>query len=453
LRDEDSTFGTIARALASILGFFIGLIEGIIKCSYSYFKGMEYGAYNKYSLKAKEEFNEPAKENYFFYKQYEDLKNAYYSATAINKGNILVYKKLRLEKKSIPGRFKSAQASIYVFGNIFSGICFLIHFVIITIISIPIYSLYLIIVTGEKIKSRKEKKGSICTNCYSKFNIPYYICPSCGRIHKNLVPGPYGIVNRKCNCKKLIPTTNMGGRHRLSAKCPVCSEEIENSEVPSVCISVIGGEAVGKTSFIHTSLNSLIEEGSKDISFNNIKSTDECKSLYKVFIKSKSLQSEKLLYLYDIKGENFNSINSIIRQKYYKYVDGLIFIIDPLSIDGVVNSNFIKNQDINKSININDLLDRFIIGLKKLREIEVDQIVNIPIAVVINKMELIDYDGNALDFLKVVGEEKIVRKIQYNFSSYEFFFTRNLNSASSGESCNEKQSGKPLKWILDKASN
>ncbi len=448
MEDTGGVFGTIARALASLIGFFIGIIEGIIKCSYSYFKGMKYGSYNKYSLKAKEEFDEPAKENYFFYKQYEDLKNAYYSAAAINKGNILVYKKLGVEKKSIPGRFKSAQASIYVFGNVFAGICFFIHFIIITIISIPIYSLYLIIITGEKIKSRKEKKGSICTNCYSKFNIPYYICPSCGQIHKNLVPGPYGILKRKCNCKKLIPTTNMGGRYKLSAKCPICFKEVENSEVPSVCISVIGGEAVGKTSFIHTSLNSLIGEVSKNISFNKIESTDECKSLYKVFIKSQSSQSDKLLYLYDIKGENFNSINSIIRQKYYKYVDGLIFVIDPLSIDGVVNGNFIKNQNINKSININDLLDRFIISLKKLREIEVDKIINIPIAVVINKMDIIDYDGIAVDFLKAVGEEKIVRKIQYNFSNYEFFFTTNLNSSS-----NEKESEKALKWILDKASN
>ncbi|WP_243186945.1 GTPase domain-containing protein [Clostridium muellerianum] len=463
----------VVKVLASVGGTFVGIVEGFIKCSYSYFKGIKYISYNKYSLKAKEEFDEPAEEKYFFYKQYEDLKNDYLSAAAINKGNILVYKKMKQENHCGLGRLKGAVASIYVFGNIFNGIYFFIHFIIITIISSPVYILYFIIKNIENVRSNRENTGTICTHCYSKFNIPYYLCPNCGRIHKSLVPGPYGIIKRKCICGKEIPSTNMSGRHKLSAVCPVCLSKVEIKEMPSACIAIIGGEDSGKTSFIHSVIHDFFSciskenkrkveflNSSEEESFNsmvqctnnensNLEALKEHKNLYNVFMNSETNSSKKILYIYDNKGENFNSISGIMRQKYYKYVDGVIFMIDPLCIDKVIECDLVKNEAenyIKKDINIDDLLDRFIIGMKKLCGIKADEIINIPIAVVINKMDLINYNGTAVDFLKLVREEKFIRKVQYNFLSSEFFFTNNLNSIS-----NKTNAVEPMEWILSKA--
>lgn len=454
----------VVRAFVSIGGIFVGIVQGFIKSSYSYFKGMKYIAYNNYSVRAKEEFNEPAEEKYFFYKQYEDLKNAYHSAAAVNKGNILLYKKAEQENHCSLGRAKGALVSIYVFGNIFNIIYFFIHFIIITIISIPIYAFYFIIKTIESVKSKKENTGTICTHCYSKFNVPYYLCPNCGRVHKSLVPGPYGIFKRKCSCGEIIASTNISGRHGLSAVCPVCLKKIEVKEIPSVCVALIGGETSGKTTFIYSTIHGLLNSKKWNVQFlnsmkkevfNNInewncnlEALKEHRSLYNVFINSKENFSQKLLYIYDAKGENFNSINGIMSQRYYKYVNGLIFIVDPLCIDEVIEGGFVKNEfkEISsKNININDLLDRFIISMKKLCDIEADEKINVPIAVVINKMDLIDYNGTAVDFLKLVREEKFIRKVQYNFSSSEFFFTKNLNSIS-----NDIKVAEPVEWILNK---
>ncbi|AKA68370.1 TRAFAC clade GTPase domain-containing protein [Clostridium scatologenes] len=452
----------IVKAFASICGIFVGIVQGFIKSSYSYFKGMKYIANNNYSVRAKEMFDEPAEEKYFFYEQYEDLKNSYYSAAAVNKGNILLYKKAEQENHCSLGRAKGALVSIYVFGNIFNIIYFFIHFIIITIISIPIYAFYFIIKTIESIKLKKKSLGTICTYCYSKFDIPYYLCPNCGRIHKNLVSGPYGILKRKCSCGEIIASANISGRHRLSAVCPVCLKKSEVKEIPSACIAFIGEEASGKTTFIYSIIHYLLNskkwnveflDSMKKEGFNNVnewscnlENLKEHRILYNIFISSKENFIKKLLYIYDTKGENFNSISRIITQKYYKYVNALVFIVDPLCIDEVIEGEFVKNEFKElSSKNINDLLDRFIISMKKLCEIEADEKINVPIAVVINKMDLMDYNGTPIDFLKLVREEKFIRKVQYNFSNSEFFFTENLNSIS-----NDIKVAEPVEWILNK---
>ncbi len=38
-----------------------------------------------------------------------------------------------------------------------------------------------------------------CPACYKKLSLPIYNCPGCGAVHKNLLPGSYGIFRRRCH--------------------------------------------------------------------------------------------------------------------------------------------------------------------------------------------------------------------------------------------------------------
>ncbi len=469
-------FIVLGSIIAIIAGAVIGIGEGFFKTVDSYFRGLRYSIHKGNSLKTKREFYEPAKEKYFFYKQYEDLNNTYKSATSVNKGKILVLKQQLINGSYFTfGRIKAAQFIIYIIGNVLNAICFFIHFLIITIISIPIYIFYFIVIAMEKIKFTREKISGVCPYCHIKFDIPYYICPSCGKVHKRLEAGPYGIMKRTCECGEVIPSTNFAGRAKLRAVCPRCSKSIESKETSPICIPIIGGVSAGKTSFMYSALNTLINDLAKakkwNIRFLNEKEElkiRECldtlnkgilprKTIkqdtvpYSVFINSDKFRSEKLLYMYDIAGEYFDIRASIRRHNYYKYTDGLIFIIDPLSIEGVVKSisekqEFIKSSPSNT--NVNDLLDRFILGLREVKEIELNKLIDIPVAVIVNKMDVLEDQEDIIQFLKDSGEEKLIRKFEHNFSNYQFFSCSSLGHSSAGEPYESQGIFEPVEWIL-----
>jgi len=71
--------------------------------------------------------------------------------------------------------------------------------------------------------------------------------------------------------------------------------------------------------------------------------------------------------------------------------------------------------------NIHDFIDRFILGLREINQIEPKKLITIPAAVVINKMDLFGYSGPIEDFLRELGEDAIIKKFEYNFANYKFF--------------------------------
>lgn len=416
----------IALGVPSIIST---VLKSFFVCIFTYFEALKFSI-GKISIKEIEGFNEPAKEKYFFHKQYRDLKNTWFSVEAVNRGKVLLMKKKMYDRERINfKKLKAFEISTYIFGNIFRLVYTFVHFWIITIISIPNYIFYYIIKTLKGVRRVRGKLSNVCPYCYEKFQLPYYICVKCGRVHKKLFPGPYGITKRKCVCGERIPCVFYSRTDKIKAICPTCSKEVKIKETSPICISVVGSKDSGKTSFILSSVNLLLNNISKEKKWNmkfikeNLK---EDGKIYNISINSKRFSSEKLLYIYDILEEKFNHKDSIKKQKYYRYVDGLIFIID--SNVGMYD--------------INDLIDRFIITLREIRQIKLDKFIPIPIAIVVNNIE--GLDGNTEDLLSKIGGEKIIRKISYNFTSYKFFscnFTTNNSCVSD-----------PMKWILGEAN-
>lgn len=432
-----------------LISVIMGILEGFFKSLFSYFEGAKFSIGNGYSERGRKKFSDPAKEKYFFYKQYEDFKNTWISSSGVNKGKILMMKKKMQEKGEVNFRKLIAfQISLYVFGNIFKLIYSFIHLLVITIISIPIYIFYCIVKTVHKLRRVRRKISNVCPNCYEKFELPYYVCVKCGRVHKNLFPSHYGILRRKCVCGEAIPCSFLKETNKVKAICPSCSREVEVKENVPICISVIGPKEMGKTPFIFSATNALLNNISEEKQWNvkalkesfiDNDNIDNEGKVYNISINSKKFFSEKLLYMFDVSGEYFNNKDSIKRQKYYRYVDGLVFIID---------NSFKEAEEYNLNMcEVNDLLDRIIFTLREIRQIKLDELIDIPIAVVINNI-----DGNTHELLEEVEGERIKRKFQYNFSDYKFFSGKFLKSYENGVEDNTQYVSETVKWILSEAS-
>lgn len=212
---------------------------------------------------------------------------------------------------------------------------------------------------------RKIKKiSSGCPACQTRFDLPIYVCPSCGVEHTRLIPSKYGILKRECECGSKIPTTFLNGRQKLEAICPnpECHAPLTGEANVQVWLPVLGGPSSGKTCLI----TMAISEIEKKIAVqNNLKfiyktnTVDNRDDLYETNMNAIAqgynppktdatadnmrlkyyqfnLDAPKskvgnLISLCDMPGEVFRS-DTDLAQIGLTNCDGFILVVDPLSI-------------------------------------------------------------------------------------------------------------------------
>ncbi|NJN68199.1 MAG: hypothetical protein HC884_16535, partial [Chloroflexaceae bacterium] len=96
------------------------------------------------------------------------------------------------------------------------------HLLVIRLIWAALFvaALYLRFIESFSIRWRGVTMECPYPDCYQQFRLPHYRCPTCGAIHQQLVPGPYGVLKRRCQCGTLLPTSEVNGREQLQAFCP-----------------------------------------------------------------------------------------------------------------------------------------------------------------------------------------------------------------------------------------
>ncbi|MGQ9889106.1 MAG: TRAFAC clade GTPase domain-containing protein [Aggregatilineales bacterium] len=210
-----------------------------------------------------------------------------------------------------------------------------------------------------------------CPNCHSEMPIPVYICDRCGTPHDRLWPSVYGVRYHECKgrlpdgtvCRNCLPTADWWGRGRLDQVCPACGHTLAQGigRETNVHIPIVGGPAAGKTSFLVAATHELKEvygprrglgvrlltaeaEASLARSIAMLRAgrpiaktpdAEDSAPAYTVEIKRRGRRVPSLLYLYDAAGEHYTREERALRQVYFRYVQGVIFVIDPFSIDQV----------------------------------------------------------------------------------------------------------------------
>ncbi len=346
--------------------------------------------------------------------------------------------------------------------------------------------------------------SNACPNpsCQTRFIVPAYQCPKCGAMHSNLVPGKYGILKRKCICGASLATTFFGGKAKLSAYCPKCSCALEgDTAVRQYAIPVIGGPSVGKTCYINMLINRMFnqvapknnwdfeflssenEAAYKQIS-NNMqkgirphKTELEALTAYQMMLRLPGNKFGRRIYIYDISGERFSSSEDIQRNIAYSYADGMIFIVDPLSLSryAMEMENKINLENYAASAkSSDDILNLMLINLEKIFLRTSKDLLNVNLAVVINKVDIPGLENkiglpaiqkymsrhkdckNASEaqnivcqkFLETYGAGNFVRSISNKFKNFQYFTCSALGHSETGKPFESRGVTEPLLWIL-----
>jgi len=470
---------------------------------------------------------QPAKKSYFFDKGYKDLSNTIKGAWSRNiisinehKSNIAISRgsdgKVVATVKTIGNSM--GIVSILLFGSIITCVITLLNIAVLFSLMICVYVGFTIIWTVDRIYLIRKKIFIACHDCKEKMLIPTYICNACGEKHSVLTPGTYGILKRTCNCGEKLPTTffyKINGKYRrdLDAICPICEHSLADRETVPICIPIVGGRSVGKTSFITAFSHNFIEtlapskgwiidsydsakddiykEIVHDYNTGNTRMTDRPHDINKAssvsfsfFIKGTVFQPERLVHIYDIAGEVFTDNIENEMQKQYEYCHGIVFVVDPLSIPNIRYrcESDLSPEDVAGigTADINNVVDSFLNKLREVTGLSENKMSSVPLAVVISKIDsgglfaelgqgaikaFIATDpakfNNEQDvqdylcrkFLKDNGMEAFLNNVIIKFKNNRFFACTAIGHARDKGVYRPKGIMKPMEWLFRNADS
>jgi len=333
--------------------------------------------------------------------------------------------------------FVLAYGCICAFGFVWAAVFSVILISIIFVVMCVFFTFFSLLWFSDRITLMIKSIYSRCGECKKISVVPLFLCPNqgCGFEHKNLTPGPYGIFYRKCNCKKLIPTTIYNGRSRLQAFCPYCNAELANSGANHFGIQLVGGTSAGKTTFLAAFLHiypNLLKTTKKiqyekfpEKDFNELEnwfqkgfssSTSNTNAAMYSIIKKQGRKVPYQLTIYDIAGEAFRDLGNNRQQLQFEYCDIILFIIDPTANPNSINEDF----------------STFISEFKRLKGLHSNRKSKITIAVIISKADLFKSEldinrsenGNnevCINFLQKKGFGNLLNLIESEFFEAKYF--------------------------------
>ncbi len=396
--------------------------------------------------------------------------------------------------------------SIVVVGSIVTIICSLLHAIPILVMMLIINVLFSITWLIDRIYLQIHSVKTSCPLDQVRAVIPAFQCPSCNNIHKNLVPGPYGIWHRRCTCGKVLPTTFLMGRSSLKAFCPQCGTELAASDVQQFAITIVGGTSSGKTvllsAFYHEFMKAIDRSDNVVYSiptiyedmFRNMEAWylgEKCDAttlgqtsdMYSIVLKSSLFDVDKQFSVYDIAGEAFKdpTIASMLPQKQMKDSDGIIIVIDPLSAISMRNEAKDEGDETRgySAAEADVVIANFVTYLKTVLtnsklKVKSDK----PVAVVITKSDLssisrrISYhkiksimtanpgafesfedarDTVSREFLIDIGLQDAVRAIEVGFNNVHYFPVSAMGHAENGEEYEPEHVVEPFYWLIARA--
>ncbi|MDE7340648.1 MAG: hypothetical protein K2N80_08815 [Lachnospiraceae bacterium] len=462
-----------------------------------------------------EKRSQPASTSYFFRQSYVDLGNIIKYAWRNNANKASEYGghiSNCFDEHGLWGIFQAlfyifATISMYVFGSIICAVISTLHIAALLTFNFAVYLFALTLRLFEQIYISIHKIFGACPYCKNHYKIPVYIC-SCGAEHTYLVPGKYGIVKRKCNCGRKMPTSVLTGRAKLRAKCPECGHLLDNSlgvqEAVPICVPVIGGPSVGKTCYITAVMKEMIEKVAPQtgisIQFYNQSNEIACKKMislynmgalqdktsdlnpaaYNFFINNGKNGPQKLFYFYDIAGEAFTTSEALTTQKQYEYSHGFIFMVDPLSIPRVrekYGTDAMYDLYAASTADINETFDSFMRNLSTISGLSSKELSKIACAIVVNKIDAYDLsakigqkaiekmllleenkkytletmmDMQVKQYLNSNGMSNFVKNVAMCFKHTRFYAVSSLGHIKNGQVFESNMVLAPFAWIVSR---
>jgi Double-GTPase 2 len=200
-----------------------------------------------------------------------------------------------------------------------------------------------------------------CPVCFERVPYPGYVCPNarCKHPHRDVRPGRFGILRRRCECGTPMKTLLLFGSARMAAFCPHCDHLLEHrpGEAPEVVLPFFGAAGAGKTRLLFsvvTQLQAWGEEGEETkltAEFADSVTTRELAAAADILrydrttsatlpelprahvIRLITGRTTRILHLFDAAGERFYTAERTRELGYLGKARTFVLVIDPLSVD------------------------------------------------------------------------------------------------------------------------
>lgn len=447
---------------------------------------------------------QPAEKSYVFDKGYRDVGNAFattwgqtFDGASVKKlfSNVLLF---------VPNLV--VFLIITIFRVVLNSIISLLLITGFLIVAPVVYIGFVIVAFFDFVYRAIKRISSVCPNCQYRFDLPTYICPSCGRKHTRLVPSKYGIFKRKCLCGTKLPTTFFNGRQKLKSVCTKCEFSFDykssSGDQVEICIPVVGGASAGKTCFINMAIAQIQQSvaSKKGYNFEYLanglneyedivqgmkrgylpeKTSDMRLKYYQFYLTPKDEKIKRLVSICDVGGEIYADGNMIGNQIGFRYANAFIIVIDPLSIiefrkEIGTKVNLAKYGA--SAMTIDEILSRLVTTLENLYSISSKVMLKTDVAIVFTKCDLPSLDeqigrkavnsyirnhyatreaaSNILceSFLRKYEEDNFVNNVKSKFKSVQYFTCSSLGDIN-GTSFNPEGVEEPIMWLMKKILN
>ena len=324
--------------------------------------------------------------------------------------------------------------AIVILGTAFTLALSIILLAIFLVLEVIVLAVMGIVLLFEHIYFVSRQIAYRCPICKNEYKIPTYECPICNIKHKHLKPGLYGILRRKCVCGTRLPVSvRVKGWYsekdpesgyyfqhpvkfeELKSYCTYCGTEHNAGLSKPTSIALIGGASAGKTTFKVAFINDLFEtemiKYGIDYEFpdpSDVKEYEDALQYYKGLriiastgkgmandistfsfsLKHKKFNASRMLHIYDMPGETFQSGDAKEGWENYTFTEGAVFLVDPYSIPAIKaeHQGEIGTMGVCE-MHMDRLNDSLIDTLRQVKVKKRNGKFTIPIALTINKVD------------------------------------------------------------------
>ncbi|WP_329519156.1 TRAFAC clade GTPase domain-containing protein [Spirillospora sp. NBC_01491] len=257
------------------------------------------------------------------------------------------------------------------------GVLCVVQFAVVAVLALAVISAGQALRAVDSGVRRIRGIRTSCPSCHQRVPYPSYECPgkTCGRRHRDVRPGRYGVLRRRCACGTMLRTLLLTGTGdgRMTAHCPHCDEPMSRGAgtVPEIVIPVLGAATTGKTRLMTALVMGLVDGAGRDAggadgardpvaefaddqsaeayrgladklragvhTWKTIKVKDAPLRAYSLHVRPSSGRP-RLLHVFDAPGE-FVGRSELLRElRYIKTARTFLLTLDPLSIDAVWDS-------------------------------------------------------------------------------------------------------------------
>jgi hypothetical protein len=288
-------------------------------------------------------------------------------------------------------------------------------------------------------------------DCYERVPYPGYECPNpdCPRRHRDVRPGRFGIVRRRCRCGTGMNTLLLFGSSRMNAFCPYCGRALEHhpGRAPEIVLPFFGATGAGKTRLLFgmvTQLQNWDQAGALPVSFGDSITSREL-SLAAQILRSQTATTatatnlprsyvirlappgrNRVLHMFDAAGELFYTAERTQELRYLNKARTFILVVDPLSVPGFWDQLPPSQQAALDQLRSTAPSPQLAYD-QAHQEIEAMgvRLRSARLAVVFSRADLIGRPGGdiATWATEVLGLGNLVRSARLNFRETRFFFT------------------------------